>query len=1523
VIEIEQPSDQRSSPIRPANKFKVPLIVLASALALYMVLNLLINFFLDDWSKQKLEQVISTGIKRDVHLGRVSWNMGLDGLDLHMASIDVKDLDGSPLLRAGKTDVSVALWPLLQQQIEVRHVDSTKPVLWAKKLSWGAWNTTDLAESPALKYINHLGVHDGTLHLAGADQTKHDSETLVEHLNGAIEKPFGNFSWHYNLSFAVPHAQDLTSFNLKGTGSGKIQEWKKDDLHFTLHAENFNPYDFITTKQPLSYLQGPVVLDVVGSGVPEKGLNAKVHVKTPQLEFSADKLTFTGADAGETSPNAASTPGAAAPPGSAPTQGATATSGSPTAPDTIASVPGGKPVLSGLVTMDGATLKLPNVALLPTSVKGQISFTGDRYSFNQVSGKIGDGGAFTLNGTAEPDKSINIVCDSTTIDLDKVRQSLHALKISTPAVLDHPFFGIVKEGKVEIAGAWNKPAVIVTASPQDVYYRAPGQRDQLFQGSQGRLRITADDVVLNSVAGRLGNGTYQIDGKIGLKPHLPIDLTFKGEHVEVATVKQALAALGVDTKAIDPAVGGSVKGAVGSVRGTYGSVTVSMAVVPDQVIYQPPGTQRVITLIGGRVDVINTTTLHFYQTKGRLADAAFELDGISGTLPSSRQNLKFHGQNLDLSHVKVALQELKVQSPLLAEQLLYGKVKTVSLGLKGTALNPSIAMLCFPDDVLYEPIGSTRPMHLRGGRVTYKGDTLSAQNIHVTTVHSEFTTNNIVIDSLSTTSQLRKFSVDAAKFDAIDLHSYLQAPRTPPALREQYLALLDQLQIVPHQGKLHGHVDWQGHGDTFDLACNATLDHISATAFGVAVEQVSGRVQTTGDQFNINQLSGKVGHSPFTARGSISHFNDQQKQSWSLALSTDVHLNNLLKTLSEHYKPQGQIHSPQPIALNISLTGSSNELTAEFNAKVAPQAPFYIRGPYGGEFNKPIGQPLTLAGSMVITPAQITIKQAQGKLSDTEVDLTGTMERSQKPKQIPSLDFRLSIPNLIPIRDALSFLSFRGQPLGTPDVTGTFRGHLHVKGQADRPASYGLLIFNDVSMPAFHMTHLSGQAVRADHRGGNADTPTHLDIKQVSLDKCKLTNLVGDVVPCNTPGCDSVEMKNFTASYATGKVTLNGSISPSTPAHFSVQAQAIDPNALITDLFGSSGEMSGTMDGAAQLDADLHASDLLTSISGQGTVKVTNGKVARLSALERGISAENVIHSNLFTFNLNNLISTVAPFQSGKFTEISTSFAMSKGQLSINDVFYRSKELRMRAKGIVNLAKNSLQVNVAGAVPRVSTRGILGPIARFLSIHGLTDFIEDLPEKLSNHYVPNDTPRAFAFKISAPADKPKTIADSIMKSFHWLKPRPAATPHPAVLEGQTDSGTPVVATAAAQLHTTSTSDGITAAVAGHKSRLLPFARPLKDIINATTKATGKTPTANQPNGAQTTPAPATEEAKPQAKPWPANPSAASTVTPVTATPDGKQEAKTSPANPPGEVPTIPVLPPEDAKQQINTGPQNP
>lgn len=1494
MIELEQTNGQRS-PVTPrANKFKTFLIVLAMAVALYAVLYLVLNFLLDQWSAQELERTISQSLHRDVQLGRVKWNMGFDGLVFHTDSIDVKDPDGTPFLSAGKTDISVAVLPLLSKEVQVRHVDLTKPVVWAKKLNWADWNAADLSKDAAFKYINHLGVHDGTLHLAdatkgavsGADAASKNkltnvsrqpakrtvnkagqtqalaeapaNDTLVEKLDGSVERPFGNFAWNYHLSFQVPHPQYATKFALKGTGNGTLDEWSTNHIRFNLQASNLNPYDFVTVAQPFSYCQGPVTLELDGAGIPAKGLSAKAYVKTPQFEFTSDKLTFAGANTQNSSAAAG--------------DAARSASQSQTTTDKANqsqanSVSTSKPPLSGIVTMSGARMKMPNVALVPSSVDGQLSFVGDRVFFNNLAGKIGNGG-FKLNGTAEPGKSIDISCSSTLMDLKAVRQTLHALKISPPAIFDHPFFGIVRDSTVAIKGGWNKPDVVVTASPQDVYYQAPGQHDQLFQASQGQLQISESAVVLHSVNGRVGSGTYQLNGKIGLNPHAPIDLTFKGEHVDVATVKQTLQALGVDTKAIDPAVGGKVEGAVGSVRGTVGNVVVSMAVVPNEIIYQPPGTQRVIELVGGRVDVIGAN-LHFYHTKGRLADGTFTLDGLSGMLASGRDDLKFEGRNLDLSHVKVALQELQVKSPLLAEQLLYGKVKTVSLTIKGAVANPAIAMLCFPDDVRYEPVGSDRPMHLRGGRVTYKGDTLAARDIHVTTARSRFVTS-LIIDHLSTSSNVRSLTADASSFDATDLHSYLQAPRTPPPLRDQYLAVLDQLQIVPQSGKLHGHIDWLAHDNTFNLACNVNFDRIGATAFGIPVEQVAGHIETSGDQLNVNNLTGNISHSPFSAAGSISHFTDQQAQSWSLTLSTDVHLNNLLKTISDKYKPQGQIHSPKPIALSVHLTGSSGELLADFTAKVDPQAAFVIRGPYGGEFQKPIGQPLTLDGSLMITPTLVTINQAQAKFADTEVDLKGTCERTKNAKDVPAIDFRLSIPKLIPIRDFLTFIQFNHRPLGTEDVTGTFRGHLHLKGAADRPSSHGFLLFNDVSMPMFKISHLTGQADRADVTGTSGGAPIKLNIQQVVLEKVKLMSVQGDVLPCSTPGCDGAEIKNLTASYGPGKVMLDGTVSPSAPAHLNVQAKGINSNTLITDLFGMPGEMTGTMDGAAQIDADLNATDLLTSLSGHGTAQVTDGKVARFSALERGISAENVLHSGIFDFNLNNLISTVAPFQSGKFTKISANFNMSKGKLSINNVFYQSKELRLRAKGVVDLAKNSMQMNVAGAVPRVSTRGILGPVARFLSIHGLTDWIEDLPERLSNHYVPNNGPRAFAFKISAPADKPKSIADSIMKSFHWLKARPASTPHPAVLEDQAEPGAPAVATATVQLHNTSTSDGISAQTAAKKSKRLPVAPDPGSATpaagdptarkDATTAAKIPTPAANQATAASQSPTPEGKDA---------------------------------------------------------------
>ena len=73
-------------------------------------------------------------------------------------------------------------------------------------------------------------------------------------------------------------------------------------------------------------------------------------------------------------------------------------------------------------------------------------------------------------------------------------------------------------------------------------------------------------------------------------------------------------------------------------------------------------------------------------------------------------DVSFKARNLEISNAKIALEQLKIQSPLLAESLLFGTVKDLSMQITGPVSTPAITMSCSPDNIAFEPLG-TRQAH--------------------------------------------------------------------------------------------------------------------------------------------------------------------------------------------------------------------------------------------------------------------------------------------------------------------------------------------------------------------------------------------------------------------------------------------------------------------------------------------------------------------------------------------------------------------------------------------------------------------------------------------------------------------------------------------------------------------------------------------------------------------------------------------------------------------------------------------
>ena len=191
-----------------------------------------------------------------------------------------------------------------------------------------------------------------------------------------------------------------------------------------------------------------------------------------------------------------------------------------------------------------------------------------------------------------------------------------------------------------------------------------------------------------------------------------------------------------------------------------------------------------------------------------------------------------------------------------------------------------------------------------------------------------------------------------------------------------------------------------------------------------------------------------------------------------------------------------------------------------------------------------------------------------------------------------------------------------------------------------------------------------------------------------------------------------------------------------------------------------------------------NAKELEQNMTGSGRIKVGQGSFSRLSQLHAKLNQANLLHQGIFGFNFNNVMQSVLPVKESDFNSIDSSFVLDKEILTVRRILYDGKDIKFSSAGKVNLASHSLDLDVAGVMPRVSNGGIggkLGEISREITLQKLFDGLtmgklEKLPA------IPfigdmSSAPDIFTCRIVGPYDQPKQLSQSIQKSFRWLRSR--------------------------------------------------------------------------------------------------------------------------------------------------------
>lgn len=255
-----------------------------------------------------------------------------------------------------------------------------------------------------------------------------------------------------------------------------------------------------------------------------------------------------------------------------------------------------------------------------------------------------------------------------------------------------------------------------------------------------------------------------------------------------------------------------------------------------------------------------------------------------------------------------------------------------------------------------------------------------------------------------------------------------------------------------------------------------------------------------------------------------------------------------------------------------------------------------------------------------------------------------------------------------------------------------------------------------------------------------------------------------------------LNVENYSFDLAQGSVT--GSVKYNLDNNnFTINSHIKDANAQIISeaLFDLKGQLFGTTTGDIAFTCNGKSPNLcISTLSGQGSFEVANGRMPKLGSLEYLLKAANLAKSGLTGLSINSIIDIITPLKTGEFESISGSYIVKDGIAEDINVYSKGKDLNLYLSGAYNISNAVADMkvygtlsnnitNVLGRLKNASLNTLLNRIP-LLNKNELSPELEAELRKIPNYEVYNNIFRIFAVDIDGDIN-----GINYVKSFKWVK----------------------------------------------------------------------------------------------------------------------------------------------------------
>ncbi|HEY9785297.1 MAG TPA: AsmA-like C-terminal region-containing protein [Candidatus Obscuribacterales bacterium] len=1324
-----------------------------------------------DWCRPQCESALSEMFHRRIELGHISWNLGLGGLAISTRYIKAHDKDGRPFLLSKRSGIGIAFSPLLKGEFVINYLDFQSPEIWAVREASGHWNFEDLLkQGPDIRIIQ---LNKGRLHIV--DETRKDVSgepklLTFDDIKLKFVWPKKKRSKPFLLAFKLDRPQYASRIQLSGLGVGALEDWRKNKYKFTVTGSRVNPRDVEELSECIfppsgksqpqqAKFEGLFDFSLKGEGALDTGLNATA-------EINADQFAVSEPNFGKiVSPKASS---------------------------------------EGMFVIDNEkiawkemSLRLNNVTVKSQGHLNRWHEKEREYSARFL-GKLDDlkvlAGIFGAQSARKKGKHDEFMKASFANAgrehlSGKAEFTIDIARRFKRTEIESKFKagGVALADLIEETDSGFKKVLVALGISDDLSIEGdvklvPGERIDIRQGEVefafGKLKIaggtdwkentsqyliSADSISLSGIE---RNISRSIDAQREMARLLNLPAKSKVALSGKASLKARL----------------EKRNFASSYDTTVGLTNASLTI--DQ--------HLALRNLNGTIERTNNET-SFDRLSGSIGNGTFSLDGKISSRAKDAYDLEFQGSDIDLGEVAKALEIFGQDMPLIREHALSGKMKEVVLRIEGNRQHPRVILTASPSDLYYQPDGLSRPIRASSGAIVYKNDQLVLKDM-VLALKASSITANITLDQLSTAAKLTSARFKTQAAELAEVLFFLNSPLMPAPARKQFASAMSRYGVTDAHGRVYGDVslDLVGNQARFDGVIGLMNVSAKVGRHSIPLAHLNGVLAATGKELLLQDLSGTINESKIALDGYIydyatanAHWNADIRGLLQSRELTDMLHSSRVGTSKVAFLSQG------PVELKAKVSGSNESNNITFLLKADKEDQITLCGPFGS-LHQPAGDSLSLDGSLTATGDNVVIKDAHLFLGESLLNTCGTISKLDGAKEgETAINLSVRSPNPLPARKFLSSLT---PGLADKNASGFVDLSLSVVGEMENPKFNGYVMFDRVCIPKLNLYDATGTvSSREAFDPRSRRNPFHfkLDLRTVRLGYLMVREMTGDLSLKPVDGrlkTPKVTLKNAEALIADGKMQLNGWVEADEhKVGLKANFRGVKAAEIGAWLFGHPGEISGMANASVDLQTEgVDAKEMIANLSGQGSIAIQNGTLARFSHLQEKLTQANLLHQGVLGFNLNNLLQTMVPVRTGNFKDLSGHFQISQGQLSIRELRYNGDDMRLWGAGSTDLTKGIINLEIAGNIPRVQSSLLGGPIGKVSKRITVQKFLstitfrklEQLPPLPLLGDIASDRPRAFTFKIASPLEQPKLVAQSIEKSFKWLPTKPLASAHP-------------------------------------------------------------------------------------------------------------------------------------------------